>query len=282
MMALGSRSALLCASGWSRCASVRRSTLRRSLCDRAPPPVALRQRVPGRGWLTLSSLSPAVRGARAPAPTSWQALAWRVVVLGFLPRGYPHSVGDRYLPYVGWTAVGLLAGRMQSVLATQAALFAAGLSAGAIPMAVAVQWVLKDGVGHAGAIVFAASVNTRFDADAKRYRFHSTVALTVADLIAVTMPLAPQHFFAMASLASTVSSIANLAQVSARARIMSSFALDANLADCVRAGQTQGKLMSLLGTGLGAGLSWVLGPQPLHVLCAMVPLAAISMCVDLT
>lgn len=208
---------------------------------------------------------------------SWQALAWRGVALGFLPRGYPHTIAGRYMPYVGWTSLGLFAGRMQGVLATQAALFAAGLSAGAIPMAVAVQWVLKDGVGHAGAIVYAASVNTRFDADAKRYRFHSTLALTLADFIAVLMPFAPQHFFVMASLSSTTSSIANLAQVSARARIMSSFAVQGNLADCVRAGQTQGKLVSIFGTAAGAGLSWVLGPEPVHVCCTMVPLAAVSL-----
>ena len=174
-------------------------------------------------------------------------------------------------------SVSLLTGRMQSVLATQAALFAAGLSAGAIPMAVAVQWVLKDGVGHAGAIVYAASVNTKFDSDAKRYRFHSTSLLTLADAVAVMMPLVPQHFFLLASISSATSSIANLVQVSARARIMSSFAVQGNLADCVRAGQTQGKLMSLVGTGAGAGLSWVIGPDPLHVLCAMGPLAAVSL-----
>ena len=239
----------------------------------------LRQRIPGRGWFTLTSEKdgPAsTGGSGSSSMDDVKSFAWRGAVLTMLPRGYPHTVAGRYLPYVGWTSLGLLCGRMQSVLATQAALFAAGLSAGAIPMAVAVQWVLKDGVGHAGAIVYAASVNTRFDADAKRYRFHSTLALTVADVIAVLMPLAPQHFFVMASLSSTTSSIANLAQVSSRARIMASFAVKGNLADCVRAGQTQGKLMSLIGTGAGAGLSWVLGPDPITVLSAMAPLAAIS------
>ena len=128
------------------------------------------------------------------------------------------------------------------------------------------------GVGHLGAIAYAASVNTKFDSDAKRYRYNSTVALTIADFVAVLMPLAPQHFFVLASLSSTTSSIANLAQVAARARIMSSFALAGNLADCVRAGQTQGKLMSVLGTGSGAALSWAIGPETTHVMCAMVPL----------
>ena len=45
-----------------------------------------------------------------------------------------------------------MSGRVQSVLATQAALFAIGVGAGAVPMAAAIQWVLKDGVGHAAAI----------------------------------------------------------------------------------------------------------------------------------
>ena len=202
--------------------------------------------------------------------------AWHGLTAGFLPNGYPSSVRSTYLSYAKWSAIGLVAGRVQSVLATQAALFTIGLGAGAIPMAAATQWVLKDGVGHAGAIIYAASVNTRFDADAKRYRFHSTIALTAADLIAVMMPLMPQHFFVMASLSSAMSSIANLAQVAARARIMSSFAVTGNLADCVRAGQTQSKLMSIIGTGTGAGLSWVIGPEPYHVIGAMIPLAAVS------
>ena len=201
---------------------------------------------------------------------------WRSMEWGFLPRGYPASVTHGYMPYVGWTCVGLLSGRIQSVLATQAALFTVGLGSGAIPMAAAVQWILKDGVGHAGSIMYAAAVNTQFDADAKRYRLHATVALTVADVIAVLMPLVPQHFFLMASMSSTTSSIANLTNVAARARVMSAFARQDNLADCVRAGQTQGKLMSLLGTTAGAALSWSIGSDPYHVLGAMVPLAAIS------
>lgn len=120
-------------------------------------------------------------------------------------------------------------------------------------------------------------MNTRFDSDAKRFRFHATCALTLADFIAVGMPLAPQHFLLIGSVSSATSSVATLAHVSARARIMASFARNGNLADCVRAGQTQSKMMSLVGTALGAGLSWVIGPHPLHVMVAMLPLAALSL-----
>ena len=169
----------------------------------------IKQRVPDRGWqqLTLDkSTSSGVRCARQPAnrsemtmPSALAAVAWRGVAFGFFPRGFPSTVTENYLPYVQWTALSLLTGRVQSVLATQAALFTVGLGSGAIPMAAAIQWVLKDGIGDAGAIAYAAAVNTRFDADAKRYRFQATCALTLADFMAVCMPLAPQYFLVMAS-----------------------------------------------------------------------------------
>lgn len=263
--------------------------------------LTLKQRVPGRGWQAVWPDPAAASGiacegtgplrrrqppfstgaARCTDPSTIadEMTEWliRSAVIGFLPSGYPRTVSDSYTTYVKWTAVSLLAGKMQAVLATQATLFAIGLGTGSIPMAAAVQWVLKDGFGHAGAIVYASAVSTRFDADAKRYRFHATCALTVSDAIAATLPLVPHHFLLLASLSSAIGSIANLAHVAARARVMASFARVGNLADCVRAGQTQSKLMSLAGTSLGAALSWIIGPEPAHVLACLVPLAGSSL-----
>lgn len=70
--------------------------------------------------------------------------------------------------------------------------------------------------------------------------------------------------------------MAGLAQMAARARIQASFARQGNLADCARAGQTQAKLMGLLGTGAGATLSWIVGANPFNVFITMIPLAVIS------
>lgn len=258
---------------------------------------SLRQRIPGCGWrsIVLDEPAPAAAALTAqrasvrvrdseqhradddhipPTLLTWLRLSATHAVL---PKGYPHTVRSTYPLYVRWTAVGLLTGRIQSLLATQAMLFTIGLGTGAIPMAAAIQWVLKDGIGHAGAIAYAAAVNTRFDADAKRYRFQSTVALTLSDFIAIAMPLAPQYFLPLASLSSAIGSIAGLAQTASRARVMSAFALGGNLADCTRAGQTQGKLMSIVGTSAGAYLSWLIGPDPYRVALCMLPLAALSL-----
>ena len=170
-----------------------------------------------------------------------------------------------------------MTGRVQGVLATQAALYTVGVGAGAVPISAAVQWVLKDGVGHAAAIGYGTAINTRFDADAKRYRFQSTCALTVADIIACSMPFYPQHFFVMASAASAMSTTANVAQTASRARIMASFARRGNLADCVRCGQAHAKLMSLVGTGIGAAIGGYIGPEPYTLLALLVPLASTSL-----
>ena len=197
----------------------------------------LRQRVPGRGWqkLWLDSsaplgvlcegtgpfrrVPPAADGSAdgaAPLPSHALALlaewSYHSLRIALLPRGYPTSVTDNYMSYVQWTALALLTGRIQSVLATQAALVAVGLGAGAIPVAATVQWILKDGVGHLAAIGYASAVNTRFDADARRFRYQSTCALSLADFIAAAMPLWPHHFLLLASISSATKSIASIAQ----------------------------------------------------------------------
>jgi len=244
--------------------------------SRALSTVIARQRLPNGGWRTLTAQSTHMVGRRDSAPPSASTSLRQAFIAAVMPKGWPETTNTNYAAYVRWTAVGLVSGRVQSVLATQASLFAIGLGAGAVPMAAAIQWVLKDGVGHLGAIVYATAVNTRFDADAKRHRFRSVVAATAADAIAVVMPLWPGMFMPMASASAVLSSTSSVATVSARARIYASFSTGGNLADLSRAGQSQSKICSLMGTGLGATLSWVLGPEPLVVLAACTPLAAVS------
>mmetsp|Transcript_44392 Transcript_44392/g.96446 ORF Transcript_44392/g.96446 Transcript_44392/m.96446 type:complete len:528 (-) Transcript_44392:63-1646(-) len=235
---------------------------------------SLRQKIPG-GWRNIALDGSERPGCTDEAPGRQQLGTW--IRRSVLPRGYPHSVREGYITYVQWTALGLLAGRIQSTLATQSALLAVGLGAGAIPTAAAAQWILKDGVGHASAIVFATAVNTRFDEDAKRYRFYATAAAIGADLLAAGMPLYPQYFLALASISGGIRAASGVASMASRARIHASFALQENLADCTRTGSTQAKISSLLGTALGAGLCFMVSPTPLQVWSVMVPLACVSL-----
>ena len=72
-----------------------------------------------------------------------------------LPKGFPQSVGSRYLPFAKYTFVGYVACSAGGVLAMQSMLYAVGLGAGSIPLAAALNWVIKDGLGQLGGVLFA-------------------------------------------------------------------------------------------------------------------------------
>ena len=42
-----------------------------------------------------------------------------------------------------------------------------GLGDGAIPMAAALNWIIKDGLGQLGGLLAVAAINTKFDSDPK-------------------------------------------------------------------------------------------------------------------
>ncbi|KAF1776423.1 Root UVB sensitive family [Phytophthora cactorum] len=113
----------------------------------------------------------------------------------------------------------------------QSLLYAVGLGAGAIPTAAAVNWVLKDGLGQFGGVLFASIVNNRYDADPKRWRIASSVALDIAVLGEILTPLAPGSFLAIASLANVAKNVAWLSASATRAGFHNSFAIRENLAD---------------------------------------------------
>jgi hypothetical protein len=83
----------------------------------------------------------------------------------------------------------------------QALLYAVGLGSGAIPLAAALNWIIKDGLGQLGGVIFASKVSTNFDADPKKWRFRGEVALVFSTLIEIITPLFPKLFLPLASIA---------------------------------------------------------------------------------
>lgn len=68
-------------------------------------------------------------------------------------------------------------------------------------MAAALNWVIKDGLGQLGGIIFASTINTKFDSDPKRWRLVSSIALDGACLLELLAPLVPALFIPIASVA---------------------------------------------------------------------------------
>lgn len=82
----------------------------------------------------------------------------RVTTLGnsVVSLGYPDSVSEDYLDYQKWDTLQAFASTITGCLATHSVL--KGLGVGdqtSTPLSATVTWILKDGAGHIGRILFA-------------------------------------------------------------------------------------------------------------------------------
>ncbi|GAB5362308.1 hypothetical protein AAMO2058_000785800 [Amorphochlora amoebiformis] len=194
------------------------------------------------------------------------------ILVHLLPKDF-RQFPQNYFAYARWYMMASVAGSASMVLSTQSMLYAIGLGAGAIPMAAALNWVIKDGLGQLGGVLFASCVNSRFDADPKRWRMVAAVSLDAACFLEALTPLAPIFFLPMASIANMGKNVSWLAASATRANIHLSFARRANLADITAKAGSQTVLASTIGTTLGVFISPLVGTHPTTILPAI---AAIS------
>jgi hypothetical protein len=71
------------------------------------------------------------------------------------------------------------------VLASTFLLYSVGLGAGAIPAAGALNWVLKDGLGQMGTLLFGKAIAHNFDIHSKTWYFMSFLLLSTATGVCV-------------------------------------------------------------------------------------------------
>lgn len=172
------------------------------------------------------------------------------ILTTFLPKGYPNSVSEGYAQYAAYHFLSILFTSSSGVLSMQALLYGVGLGAGSIPMAAALNWVIKDGLGQLGGVLFASMVNNKFDVDPKRWRFIASLAMECSSLIEFMTPIFPQYFLPIASVANIGKNISFLAASASRAAINNSFAVNENLADVTARSGSQSIFGSTLGTGI--------------------------------
>ncbi len=181
----------------------------------------------------------------------------------FLPKGYPNSVGPGYISFVQASMASTVFSSAGGVLSMQALLYAIGLGAGSIPLAATINWILKDGLGQFGGVLFAGLVNNRFDSDPKRWRFLASVSLEVSNAIELCTPLVPSLFLPLAAIANVGKNISFLAASASRAAIHKTFAISENLADITAKTGSQNILCSMIGTSLGITAATFVGNHDL-------------------
>ena len=133
-----------------------------------------------------------------------------VLADAFLPVGYPGSVQPEYLRFQAYDTVQAACSYLRNILTTSAILRGAGVGEGAAsPMAAAVAWVLRDGFGLTGSLLFSWGVGAGFDANVKEWRLFADVINDVGLTLDMLAPLtgSPSAFAATAALGALCKSI---------------------------------------------------------------------------
>lgn len=89
---------------------------------------------------------------------SWSVLDYFKSLLKdiFLPEGYPHSVSSDYLEYQIWDTCQAFCSSISGTLSISAVMQGVGVGSNtASPVSAAITWIIKDGTGMVGSIVFA-------------------------------------------------------------------------------------------------------------------------------
>ncbi|KAF3651368.1 protein root UVB sensitive 4-like [Capsicum chacoense] len=170
----------------------------------------------------------------------------------FLPR----EVSRNYLEYVKWKFVHRVSSSALQVLATQAMLRAIGIGhSRSLPLAAALNWVLKDGLGRLCRCIYTASLASSFDTNLKRVRFCTSVLFSLSIGVELLTPVFPQYFLMLASIANIAKQISLACYLATSTAVHRSFAIADNLGEVSAKGQIQTVCFDNLGLTLAATLN---------------------------
>ncbi|KAK7376405.1 hypothetical protein VNO78_34691 [Psophocarpus tetragonolobus] len=167
-----------------------------------------------------------------------------------VPEGFPLSVTPSYVPYMSWRALKHFFGGAMGVFTTQTLLSSVGVSRNrATPGAVAINWILKDGAGRVGKMLFARQ-GKKFDYDLKQLRFAGDLLMELGAGVELATAAVPHLFLPLACAANVLKNVAAVTSTSTRTPIYKAFAKGENIGDVTAKGECVGNIADLLGTGL--------------------------------
>uniref|UniRef100_UPI003AB06119 RUS family member 1 n=1 Tax=Centroberyx gerrardi TaxID=166262 RepID=UPI003AB06119 len=185
----------------------------------------------------------------------------------FLPQGYPESVSDDYLQYQFWDTVQAFSSSLSGTLATQASLKGVGVGNQEATVAAAtVTWLLRDGTGMLGRILFAWRKGTKLDSEAKKWRLFADVLNDIAMFMEILAPNFPACFTLIVCTAGIFKSIVGVAGGATRAALTVHQARRDNMADISAKDGSQETLVNLAGLLISLVLIPLVTDNPLLTL----------------
>lgn len=145
------------------------------------------------------------------------------------------------------------------------------------PLSATVTWVIKDGTGHLGRILFAWLKGCELDLDSKKWRIRADVLNDVAMGVEIfCLPRFPQHATYILCATTAMKAIVGVAGGATRSALTQHHALRGNLADVASKDSSQETCVNLIASFLGLFLLTAVKTQfALYVLFGVVTVAHI-------
>ena len=190
---------------------------------------------------------------------------------------FPPDVTPDYYSFTAWRFTQRIMSATVGVFGTQALLLALGVKAGRIGQAAAISWVLKDGLGRVGKMIWASGMGKDFDVDPKRWRFRSALLYATGNGLEIVTQLVPGSFLLFATAANTLKQVSMLTSSACRNAMYRSFGDKAqNIANITAKGEAQIVVADLIGMVAGITLSKAVGTSKKSVLTAYLVLTALD------
>ncbi|XP_046428897.1 RUS family member 1 [Neodiprion fabricii] len=170
----------------------------------------------------------------------------------FLPAGYPESVHSDYVPYQIWDTVQAFASTIMGTLTTHSIMQGVGVGkSSASALAAAITWILKDGTGMIGRIVFAWWNGHGLDAQCKKWRLCADILNDCAMGIELTLPYFSNYSLIILCISTALKSVVGVAGSATRAALTQHQALQNNLADVSAKDGSQETFVNLIASFVG-------------------------------
>ena len=173
----------------------------------------------------------------------------------FMPIGYPTSVHPTYLKHHLWAMVESFFSSIFFVFSNETMLDSLGVGgAQAAAGAVAIQWVLKDGLGEFGKLFINQYFAKYFDSRPKTFKLLGEIILITGYGFMMLCALYPSHFLLFASIGNALRVASFMIWGATSAYFFRNFSLSQNMGDIMSKFESQSVVANLSGFGAGIAL----------------------------
>lgn len=176
----------------------------------------------------------------------------------FLPIGFPKSTPPDYLSYQFWNLLQDLCSYLRGIMATRAVLISMGVGRAEVTAYQAtIQWLLRDGAGLIGSLMFTSLSSYNFGQNVKIWRLFADMINNVGITLDMLAPMLSYHNSAIIlCIASVCKALCGVAAGATGAAINAHFgSMYNNNADIMAKNGAQHNIVTLIGLGMSIWLA---------------------------